>query len=168
MKHLPNKIILLLVLMITSCGPSVPDTNTPLSESEDATEAYAKTISITETMVMATTEFENKQELSLEQTLAAMPTNTLSATNTPQATQAIEIDQRQNIDDNKPESDYKVLTDEFDVIVIEVPVEWDDIDITPRVVDDEFIGYAISASTDLTDFTQTWGVPGVNFPFVIA
>ena len=163
MKHLPNKIILLLVLMITSCGPSVPDTNTPLSESEDATEAYAKTISIKETMVMATAEFENKLELSLEQTIAAMPTDTPSATNTPQATQAIEIDQRQNIDDNKPESDYKVLTDEFDVIVIEVPVEWDDIDITPRVVDDEFIGYSISASTDLTDFTQTWGVPGVNF-----
>ena len=163
MKHLPNKIILLLVLIITSCGPSVPDTNTPLSESKDATEAYAKTISITETMVMATTEFENKQELSLEQTLAAMPTNTLSETNTPQTTQAIEIDKRQNIDNNKPESDYKVLTDEFDVIVIEVPLEWNDIDIAPRVVDDEFIGYSISASTDLTDFTQTWDVPGVDF-----
>ena len=134
MKHLPTKIILLLVSMLISCGPSVPDTNTLLSESEDATEAYAKTINITETMVFATAEFENKLELSVEQTIAAMPSNTPSATNTPQATQAIEIDQRQNVDNNKPESDYKVLTDEFDVIVVEVPIEWDDIDITQRVI----------------------------------
>ncbi|HCU97948.1 MAG TPA: hypothetical protein DGM69_01230, partial [Chloroflexi bacterium] len=163
MKHLTNKIILLFVLIIASCGPSVPDTNTPLSESENATEAYAKTISITETIVMPTAEFENKQEFSPEQTIDAIPTNTYSVTNTPQATHPIVINQRKNIDNNKPESDYKVLTDEFNVIVIEIPLEWDDIDITPRVTDDEFIGYSISASTDLTDFTQTWDVPGVDF-----
>ena len=163
MKHLPTKIILLLVSMLISCGPSVPDTNTLLSESADATEAYAKTINITETMVFATAEFENKLELSVEQTIAAMPSNTPSATNTPQATQAIEIDKRQNVDNNKPESDYKVLTDEFDVIVVEVPIEWDDIDITQRVIDDEIIGYSIRASTDLIEFDQTWDVPGVDF-----
>ena len=163
MKYLSNKIILVLAFMFISCDASASETNAPLSDSEDATEAYAKTISITETMVFATAEFENKLELSLEETIAAMPTNTPSATNTPQATQATEIDQRQNINNNKPESNYKELTDEFDVIVVEVPTEWNDIDIAPSVVDDEFIGYSISASTDLTDLAQTWNVPGVNF-----
>lgn len=72
-------------------------------------------------------------------------------------------DQQQSVDKNNEASEYKVLTDKSGAIMVEVPVEWEDVDIKHRILDGEIIGPSIRASANLAVFDQNWTEPGVDF-----
>ena len=60
-------------------------------------------------------------------------------------------------------SGYTMISDDSQAIQIGVPVEWDDISGLPWTIDDEVVGAAIVASSDLQDFYDTYTTPGVFF-----
>jgi len=60
-------------------------------------------------------------------------------------------------------SSYTLVTDDSDAIQVEIPVEWDDLNGGNWTRDDRIIGAAISASSNLDDFWNTFSTPGVWF-----
>jgi len=149
--------IMALVLSLISCGP-------PAEE-------------IAMTMVAATVELENAVAVALQETQTAIPsqivTHTATATTTvqpsavpssipTQSEQVFEVDQQTSADKNSVASGYTVITDEYGVIMVEVPIEWADVDTTPRSIDGEIDSPSIRASADLAAFDGTWSEPGVD------
>jgi hypothetical protein len=65
---------------------------------------------------------------------------------------------------NGGEIEFQQITDDTEVLAVEVPVEWTDID--GRPIDDPergFSGPNVQASTDLTSFRTGFDVPGVSY-----
>jgi len=60
-------------------------------------------------------------------------------------------------------SDYVLITDDSGALQMEVPVEWSDVDGREWAIEGEFIGLALSASSDLDGFVNGYETPGVFF-----
>jgi len=60
-------------------------------------------------------------------------------------------------------SGYTMVSDDYDAIQVEIPVEWSDVNGGAWVRDDREIGAAISASSNLDDFWDTYSTPGIWF-----
>ncbi len=60
-------------------------------------------------------------------------------------------------------TNYVTVTDDFNAIVVDVPVEWSEIDGSAWTYDGEVIGAGITASPDIDEFRNSWNVPGVDF-----
>jgi serine protease Do len=60
-------------------------------------------------------------------------------------------------------SSYTLVTDDSSAIQVEIPVEWDDFNGGNWTRDDRIIGAAISASSSLDDFWNTFSTPGIWF-----
>ncbi len=60
-------------------------------------------------------------------------------------------------------SGYTMVTDDLNAIQVEIPLEWGDFNGTPWTDDGRIIGAAISASSNLDDFRNTFSTPGVWF-----
>jgi serine protease Do len=60
-------------------------------------------------------------------------------------------------------SGYTLLTDDSGAIQVEVPLEWNDVDGSPWILDGEQIGLAVSAASDLAGFQDTYDTPGLFF-----
>ena len=58
--------------------------------------------------------------------------------------------------------EYTTVTDDSGTIVVDVPVEWADVDGSALVLDDGTEIADVAASTDMTAYVETWGVPGVE------
>ena len=132
------------------------------------------------TMVAATAEFESAVAVARQQTQTdapsetSNPTETQPATATPiptvqpsavpsstpsQSADVFEVVQQRSSDNDA--SVYTVLIDEYGEIIVEVPIEWADVDITPQSLDGVTESPSIMASSDLTSFYQGWGEPGI-------
>jgi Protein of unknown function (DUF2510) len=59
-------------------------------------------------------------------------------------------------------SDYTSVTDDSGTIVVDVPVEWTDVDGSPLVLDDGTEIPDVAASSDLGAFVDTYSAPGVE------
>ena len=133
------------------------------------------------TMVAATEELENAVAVALQETQTAQPTQTVTHTATHTATvtataqpstvpsstptksaQVIEADKQTSTVKNSEVSESRVLIDEIGAIVVEVPIEWSDVDLTPVSLDGETEVPLIAASSDLTAFYESWDEPGVQ------
>jgi len=60
-------------------------------------------------------------------------------------------------------SDFVVVTDDYGILQVEVPVEWGDVDGSPWLVEGEEIGATVSASPDLAGFNDSYDTPGLFF-----
>jgi serine protease Do len=60
-------------------------------------------------------------------------------------------------------SDYMLISDDTGALQMEVPVEWGDVDGSAWMLDQELIGSAVSASSDLDGFINSYATPGVFF-----
>jgi hypothetical protein len=60
-------------------------------------------------------------------------------------------------------SSYRTITDDFDAVSVEVPVEWADVDGRAWSYEDETIGASVYAATDLDGFLNSWSTPGLIF-----
>jgi serine protease Do len=60
-------------------------------------------------------------------------------------------------------SGYTVVTDDYNAIEVEIPTAWTDFNGGAWLRDDQVIGAAISASSNLDDFWNTWSTAGVWF-----
>lgn len=60
-------------------------------------------------------------------------------------------------------SGYRLITDDYGVLEVEVPQEWNDVDGGGWVMEGREVGAALSASTDLAEFNSTWDTPGLFF-----
>ncbi len=60
-------------------------------------------------------------------------------------------------------SGYMMITDDSGAIQVEVPLEWNDVDGSAWISDGEQIGLAVSASSDLAGFQDTYDTPGMFF-----
>jgi serine protease Do len=60
-------------------------------------------------------------------------------------------------------SGYTLITDDSGAIQVEVPLEWNDLDGSAWVSDGEQIGAAVTASSDIVGFQETYDTPGVFF-----
>ncbi|MFQ5793480.1 MAG: S1C family serine protease [Candidatus Bipolaricaulia bacterium] len=58
---------------------------------------------------------------------------------------------------------YHSVTNDSGALVMDIPQEWDDVNGSPWTKEDEVIGAAISASSNLGDFYDTYATPGVFF-----
>ena len=120
------------------------------------------------TMVAATEELENAVAVALQETQTAQPTQTVTHTATLTATvmataqpstvpsstptksaQVIEADKQTSTEKNSESSESRVLIDEIGAIMVEVPIEWSDVDLTPVTLDCETEVPAISMSSSV-------------------
>jgi len=77
----------------------------------------------------------------------------------------------QQLEEEVPESagdvayeyEYVSITDDSGAIAMEVPQEWSDVNGSAWVLEDEVVGVAISAASNLDDFHDTYSMPGVFF-----
>jgi serine protease Do len=60
-------------------------------------------------------------------------------------------------------SGFVLVTDDLGMLEVEVPQEWNDIDGNAWVLEEEEIGAALSVSTDLAGFNETYDTPGLFF-----
>jgi serine protease Do len=60
-------------------------------------------------------------------------------------------------------SDYTVVKDESNIIQVEVPVEWSQVNDSPWTRDGQNVGVGISASADLNRFAEYYDQPGIDF-----
>ncbi|MFO7743466.1 MAG: S1C family serine protease [Anaerolineae bacterium] len=58
---------------------------------------------------------------------------------------------------------YVLIADDYGLLQVEVPREWNDIDGGAWMMEGREIGAAVSASTDLVGFNDTWDTPGLFF-----
>jgi len=58
---------------------------------------------------------------------------------------------------------YVAVTDDYGAIQIEIPEAWSEVDGSPWIDGGDVIGASIWASTNLQDFSNSWGAPGVTF-----
>ena len=59
------------------------------------------------------------------------------------------------------DGDYTPISDKSGVLSVEVPANWTDVEETEWVLNDEPVGTKLTAATNLDDFANDWGVPGV-------
>ena len=59
--------------------------------------------------------------------------------------------------------EYKTVVDDSGLITIDVPIEWTDVTSAPVTFDDGSTAPQITASTSITDFQTTYGVPGLFY-----
>lgn len=77
----------------------------------------------------------------------------------------------QQLEEEVPESagdvayeyEYVSITDDSGAIAMEVPQEWSDVNGSAWVLEDEVVGVAICAASNLDDFHDTYSMPGVFF-----
>lgn len=62
--------------------------------------------------------------------------------------------------------EYKTLVDDSGLITIDVPIEWIDVSTAPVTFDDGSTAPQITASTSITDFETTYGVPGLFYAVI--
>lgn len=60
-------------------------------------------------------------------------------------------------------SGYTTIEDDSGTLQVTVPVEWSDINGSVWAIDDQEIGPGLSASTNLDDYYNSWGTPGIFF-----
>ena len=60
-------------------------------------------------------------------------------------------------------SDFVAISDDSNNLVVTVPVEWSDTNGVPWTMDNEELGYGVSASSDLDAYNNTWTTPGMFF-----
>lgn len=60
-------------------------------------------------------------------------------------------------------SGYMAISDNDGVLTVEVPNEWGDVDGSAWTVDNEVIGWSVTAAPNLDDFYSTWTMPGMFF-----
>jgi serine protease Do len=60
-------------------------------------------------------------------------------------------------------NEYVTVTDELEMIEIELPAAWSDVDGSPWMGDGDIFGASIIASPDLDDYYNTWSTPGIWF-----
>lgn len=60
-------------------------------------------------------------------------------------------------------SDFVAISDDSGNLVVTVPVEWSDTNGVPWTMDNEELGYGVSASSDLDAYRNTWTTPGMFF-----
>jgi hypothetical protein len=60
-------------------------------------------------------------------------------------------------------SGYSWISDDYEAIQVEIPLEWSDTNGGAWVRDDQEIGAAVSASSNLDDFWNTFSTPGIFF-----
>lgn len=60
-------------------------------------------------------------------------------------------------------SGYTQINDNDGVLTVEVPNEWRDIDGSAWTVDNDVIGWSVTAATNLDNFYSTWTTPGMFF-----
>lgn len=60
-------------------------------------------------------------------------------------------------------SGYTAISDDAGVLTVEVPNEWGDVDGSAWVVDNEEIGWSVTAAPNLDDFYSTWTGSGMFF-----
>jgi serine protease Do len=58
---------------------------------------------------------------------------------------------------------YTAITDNAGVLTVEVPDEWRDVDGSAWAVENEEIGWSVTAAPSLDDFYSTWTTPGMFF-----
>ncbi|MBM3187260.1 MAG: hypothetical protein FJZ90_00880 [Chloroflexi bacterium] len=58
-------------------------------------------------------------------------------------------------------TEYVDVTDDSGVLIVAIPVEWDEVDGGPWVVEDKVVGVGLAASADLYAFDNTWSEPGL-------
>jgi serine protease Do len=61
------------------------------------------------------------------------------------------------------ESDYVVITDESETLVVRVPVAWTDITSGDWELDGAVVGVQLEASIDLASYNESWTTPGLFF-----
>ncbi len=61
------------------------------------------------------------------------------------------------------DSDYTVISDDTNTLVVRVPVEWTDISSSDWEIDDKVVGIKMEASTDIAGYTDNWTTPGLFF-----
>ena len=59
--------------------------------------------------------------------------------------------------------EYAPVTDDEDMLVMQVPTDWSDVNGAQWEEEGRVIGYSIAAAPDLDDFYATWDTPGVFF-----
>ena len=59
--------------------------------------------------------------------------------------------------------EYTEVTDEDEILVMQIPTTWTDVSGGGWYIDDELVGNTIIAAPDLDDFYNTWDTPGVFF-----
>ncbi len=60
-------------------------------------------------------------------------------------------------------SEYTTVNDDSGSLVLEVPVAWGDINGSAWTIDEEEVGFGLSAAPDLSGYYETWTTPGVFF-----
>jgi serine protease Do len=60
-------------------------------------------------------------------------------------------------------ADYAIVSDDAELIQIEIPGEWGEIKGAPWVIDEETVGASVAASADLDGFYDNYTTPGVFF-----
>lgn len=68
-----------------------------------------------------------------------------------------------NVGSGTSYTDYTSVSDDSGTIVMDVPVEWNEVDGSPLVLDDGTEVPDVAASSDLVGFLQTYDAPGVEF-----
>lgn len=61
------------------------------------------------------------------------------------------------------EAAYTLITDDTETLTVRVPAEWTDISSEDWVLDEEVIGVALKAATDLEAYDNSWTAPGLFF-----
>jgi hypothetical protein len=158
--------ILAFAFSLTSCGPPADEiVDITVTDSAEVESTGTRTLQETQAATDAQTQTATDAP---SQTATASPTSTGQPSAVPSSTptqsaQSFEVDQRQSADKNSASSGYTVLIDEIGAIMVEVPIEWSDVDITPESLDGETESPAIRASSDLAAFYQGWDEPGIEF-----
>lgn len=62
-----------------------------------------------------------------------------------------------------PVTGYTTLTDDYEVLSIQVPASWDDVDGAPFTTESGQEWASIVAAPDIEDYLNTWSTPGVEF-----
>lgn len=79
--------------------------------------------------------------------------------------QALEEEvQQEGIDEGAPVYEsYTTVSDEADILAVEVPSTWSDTDGSAWELDGEVLGASVIAAPSIDNFLTTWGEPGVRF-----
>jgi len=165
--HTSTKLaILAFIFTLSSCGPTADEiADIAVTDSVEVESTVTRTLQETQAAADAQTQAATDVP---SPTSTAIPTSTIQLSAVPSSTptqsaRVFEVDQRRSTDKNSASSGYTVLIDEIGAIMVEVPVEWSDVDIMPESLDGETESPAIRASSDLAGFYQGWDEPGIEF-----
>jgi hypothetical protein len=173
-------LVLFVALLLTACGAeagtaivedalSAPgEGETPTAQPEPTTEPTAAAEPTAEPTATTepTAEPTATTEPTAEPTATTEPTAEPTATTEPTATAepaATAILQVQPLPPGVAYSDYVEISDDSGTLKVTVPIEWADINGAAWVRDDEEVGFAVSASSDLAAYNNSWTTPGTFF-----